>query len=197
MNIQNVSSDYYEKEEIYEFWVDNKYIFTVDSNGINIIDTNHETSERIIEASIYPECLAYNKGTIYYADLMNNVYSYNINNKTSKKLNIENCKKLFFACNELVVVNFDYQVGVYRDSIHWLEDTTISPTSYVTSHKEGIVFVNPQNNPVFINLSNLSTQTISTGFKVFNVVGYKNTSDLYIYIQQDQDFEWRFLETEK
>jgi hypothetical protein len=48
-----------------------------------------------------------------------------------------------------------------------------------------------------INLSNLSTQTISTGFKVFNVVGYKNTSDLYIYIQQDQDFEWRFLETEK
>lgn len=193
INISNMSSDYYENEEISAFWVDDKYIFTADANGINMIDTDTGAAERIIEAGLYPECLAYNSGVIYYADRMNNVFSYDVKSGASQRLDIKGCKMLFIADGELIVIDLDYHIGVYRDSVLWIENASLAPTSYVTASKDGIVFVNADGQIASAELDDLSVRVLTDDINAFNAVAFENTSEIYAYIGSGQDYTWELI----
>lgn len=192
-NIENVSSDNYENEEITDMWADNDFIFTVDLNGVNMIDVRKQCSERIVDCQISPECIACIDGVIFYADMMNDVYSFDICTRRTERLNIFRCKKLFAAQDKLISVDFDYNIGIYNGTeLTYINELRIAPTSNISYDGSSIYFADSNNTVAKVDLRDMTYTKMLPGISAYNVMAFPEHNYIHVYENTDEGIVWKF-----
>ncbi len=196
INLDNTSDSVLEKDEITDFWVDGKYLFTVDKDSVNMTDhTNGKTTE-LIHDMILTDCIAYDSGIVYYVNLSGAAYAYDIVNKQYRRLDMERCKRLFLCNSTLYFINTSDQIGKYDGKVELYPDIKVSDTSCLSASKDYIYFVDSENRVCRINLSTDQMEEIKTGTPAYNVKAFRDTDGIFVYQQAvpTQDFEWVFLD---
>lgn len=192
-NIENVSIDDYAKDDVFDFWIDGEYIFTVDHNGVNMININEQTSERIIECSMNTEAVACINGVIYYGDRLKNLYSFDINSRVTKNMDFNKCSKLFVAANKLIVVDLDFNIRIYDEKLKIIPDIKIGISSDISSVGNKIVFADDRKLPVAVDITDNSVDTLITDITAYNVEVFDDLSEIYVFYEKEDEFISSFV----
>ncbi len=190
INIENVEYDTYIREDILSFWVDCNFIFVVDSNGINLIDYVNKKNKQIIKSQISTDCIAYQRGIIYYADLQNRVYSYNISENSTEQIDIPYCHQIYICNNILFFTTFSNEIGYYDSSCHILEDIKINNTSHLSCNGAQVYFCNEKNEPVIIDLIDFTYEVLAYDKPAYNITAFENSPYVEVYAKDNKNQEY-------
>lgn len=73
-------------------------------------------------------------------------------------------------------------------------ELSVSKTSYVTSNGNDIIFLNGENHPTKVSLSDMSVNAFSPDVSAYNIVAFENTSEMYLYTKVNENYLWELVQ---
>lgn len=161
-------------------------MFVLDSDGVDRIDLQKKCSEQILECQIASGCAAYENGVLYYADLQNRVYAYDIARNQTAPLDIPHCKRLYLCGGILFFTTFGHEIGYYDGSAHLLENLSINDTSQLSSDGKSVYFCNQSLKPVRIDLADFSSEVLDYDGPAYQIKAYAHSPYVSVYTSDSE-----------